>query len=96
VRLRIAAQAAGPAAVKEPATTLGLQTFPITCSPDGKRLAGIAGDWTRAELFGVCAERRATGTMVLRVHGSTHPEGNNGQELPVLRPRQRRPGAVLL
>ncbi len=37
-------------AIKELATTLGPQIFQIAYSPDGKRLACIAGDWKRPEL----------------------------------------------
>src|SRR5665648_360305 len=37
-------------AVKELATTLGPQIFQIAYSPDGKRIACIAGDWKRPEL----------------------------------------------
>src|SRR5659263_473924 len=37
-------------AVKELATTLGPQIFQIAYSPDGKRVACIAGDWKRPEL----------------------------------------------
>jgi len=41
---------AADGAVKELATTLGPQIFQIAYSPDGKRLACIAGDWKRPEL----------------------------------------------
>ena len=37
-------------AVKELASSLGPQIFQITWSPDGKRIATVAGDWNRAEL----------------------------------------------
>ncbi|MCX6373267.1 MAG: zinc ribbon domain-containing protein [Actinobacteria bacterium] len=41
---------AADGAVKELATTLGPQIIQIAYSPDGKRLACIAGDWKRPEL----------------------------------------------
>ena len=41
---------AADGAVKELATTLGPQIFQIAYSPDGKRLACVAGDWKRPEL----------------------------------------------
>ena len=41
---------AADGAIKELATTLGPQIFQIAYSPDGKRLACIAGDWKRPEL----------------------------------------------
>ena len=55
-------------------------------APGARRVAGA----------GPCAGRRERVRCRLRVHGSTHPEGDDGQELPVLRPRQRRRRAVLL
>jgi len=41
---------AADGAVKELATTLGPQIFQIAYSPDGTRIACIAGDWKRPEL----------------------------------------------
>ena len=41
---------AADGAVKELATTLGSQIIEIAYSPDGKRIACIAGDWQRPEL----------------------------------------------
>ena len=59
----VLAAVAADDAVKEPATTRGPQIFPIACSPDGKRLVGIASERKRAELFVACVERPAAGTM---------------------------------